>query len=402
MSRAPQAQSERAGRFVPASSGDGGYEAFLPQPLPPDPPLRIDSDLQRQLDQANQALGRLDGITLLVPDPDQFLYTYIRKEAVLSSQIEGTQSSLSDLLLFEHDAAPGVPIEDVRETSNYLAALNVGLESMREGIPLSLRVLKEAHAALLLGTRGGETARGEFRRVQNWLGGTSPKTALYVPPPPNEVPPAMAALEKFLHGDPVATPVLIRAALAHAQFETIHPFLDGNGRLGRLLVTLLLCAETADGGEQVLRRPLLYLSLHLKTHRDAYYERLQAIRTDGDWEGWLRFFLEGVISVAGLATETTQRIIELIDRDRQRIHSLGRAAGSALLVFEQAVREVVIRIPNTAARLPVSEPTVATAIGHLESLGILEELTGRPRNKLFAYVEYLSILSEGTEPLRRS
>ncbi|MFN8112809.1 MAG: Fic/DOC family N-terminal domain-containing protein [Solirubrobacterales bacterium] len=401
MSRASKARSERAGRFVPASSGDGGYEVFLPSPLPPDPPLRIDADLQRQLDQANQALGRLDGITLLLPDPDQFLYAYIRKEAVLSSQIEGTQSSLSDLLLFEHDAAPGVPVEDVQETSNYLAALNVGLESMREGIPLSIRVLKKAHAALLLGTRGGETGRGEFRRVQNWLGGTSPNTAVYVPPPPNEVPPAMAALEKFLHGDPVTTPVLVRAALAHAQFETIHPFLDGNGRLGRLLVTLLLCAETADGGEQVLRRPLLYLSLHLKTHRDAYYERLQAIRTDGDWEGWLRFFLEGVISVAGLATETTQRIIELIDRDRQRIHTLGRATGSALLVFDQAVREVVLRIPNTAARLPVSEPTVATAIGHLESLGILEEVTGRPRNKLFAYVRYLSIMSEGTEPLGR-
>lgn len=389
----------RAGRFVRASSDRGGYITFSPKPLPPDPPLEVDASLQRILDQANQALGRLDGITLLLPDPDQFLYSYIRKEAVLSSQIEGTQSSLSDLLLFEHDVAPGVPIEDVRETTNYIAALNTGLESMRKGLPLSLRVLKEAHSALLQGARGHDTGRGEFRRVQNWLGSSSPESARYVPPPPNEVPDAMAALEKFLHGDPIATPVLIRAALAHAQFETIHPFLDGNGRLGRLLVTLLLCTETSDGGERVLRRPLLYLSLHLKTHRESYYEHLQAVRTDGDWEGWLRFFLEGVISVAALATETIKRIVELIERDRQRIHGLGRAAGSALLVFDQAVREIVLRIPSTAQRLPISEPTVTTAIGHLEELGILREITGKPRNKIYAYDQYLSILSEGTEPL---
>jgi Fic family protein len=391
--------SARAGHFVTASSGSGGYKTFSPKPLPPDPPLEIDADLQRLLDQANQALGRLDGITLLLPDPDQFLYSYIRKEAVLSSQIEGTQSSLSDLLLFEHDAVPGVPVEDVRETTNYLAALNLGLRSMDEGLPLSLRLLKQAHRELLRGTRGGGTGSGEFRRVQNWLGGAGPEHARYVPPPPNEVPGAMGDLEKFLHGDPIATPALIRAALAHAQFETIHPFLDGNGRLGRLLVTLLLCSETGDGEPRVLSRPLLYLSLHLKHHRDTYYERLQAIRTHGDWEGWLRFFLEGAISVATLATATTKRIVELIERDRKRINSLGRAAGSALLVFDDAIREVVLRIPETAKRLPVSEPTVATAIGNLERIGILQEITGRPRGKIFAYDEYLKILSEGTEPL---
>lgn len=213
----------RAGQFTPAASKQGGYATFSPKPLPPDPPLLIDVGLQRLLDQANQALGRLDGITLLLPDPDQFLYSYIRKEAVLSSQIEGTQSSLSDLLLFEHDAVPGVPVEDVRETTNYLAALNLGLRSMEEGLPLSLRLLKQAHAELLRGTRGGGAGPGEFRRVQNWLGGTGPELARYVPPPPNLVPGAMSDLEKFLHGDPVATPVLVRAALAHAQFETIHP-----------------------------------------------------------------------------------------------------------------------------------------------------------------------------------
>lgn len=389
----------RAGYFTPVASESGTYPTFSPKPLPPDPPLVIDAEMQRHLDRANQALGRLDGITLLLPDADQFLYSYIRKEAVLSSQIEGTQSSLSDLLLFEHDVAPGVPEEDVRETTNYLAALNLGLKSMEEGLPLSLRLLRQVHAELLRGTRGGDTGPGEFRRIQNWLGGPEPTGARYVPPPPNEVPKAMADLERFLHGEPAAVPILIRAALAHAQFETIHPFLDGNGRLGRLLVTLLLCSETADGEVRVLSRPLLYLSLYLKRHRDTYYERLQAIRTDGDWEGWLRFFLEGVFSVADLASETTRRIVELIERDRKRVNALGRAAGSALLVFDYAVREVVLRIPETAGQLPVSEPTVATAVGHLERIGILHELTGRPRNKIFAYDEYLMILSEGTEPL---
>jgi Fic family protein len=389
----------RAGQFTPVVSEGGTYSTFSPKPLPPDPPLVVDAEIQRLLDRANQALGRLDGITLLLPDADQFLYSYIRKEAVLSSQIEGTQSSLSDLLLFEHDVAPGVPEEDVRKTTSYLAALNHGLRSMEEGLPLSLRLLKQVHAELLRGTRGGDTGPGEFRRIQNWLGGPEPTVARYVPPPPNEAPAAMAALEKFLHGEPVAMPVLIRAALAHAQFETIHPFLDGNGRLGRLLVTLLLCSETADGEARVLSRPVLYLSLYLKSHRDIYYERLQAIRTDGDWEGWLRFFLEGIISVANLASETTKRIVELIERDRKRVNALGRAAGSAQLVFDHAVREVVLRIPETSEQLPVSEPTVSTAIGHLERIGILRELTGRPRNKVFAYDEYLKILSEGTEPL---
>ena len=389
----------RAGTFVEVTADGGSYRAFRPKPLPPDPPLAVDVDIQRLLDRANQALGRLDGITLLLPDPDTFIYTYIRKEAVLSTQIEGTQSSLSDLLLFEHDLTPQVPIHDVQETTNYIAALDLGLERMRQGMPISLRVIKEVHSRLLLSTRGGETGSGEFRRIQNWLGGASPATARYVPPPASEVPVAMGELEKFLHGDPVSTPLLIRAALAHAQFETIHPFLDGNGRLGRLLITLLLCSETADGEDRVLSRPLLYLSLHLKRNRDSYYERLQAVRTDGDWEGWLRFFLEGVVSVAGLATETTKRIVQLIERDRQKLHELGRAAGSSLLIFDHVVKSVVMRIPETAHLLPISEPTVASSVRHLERLDILEEITGRSRNKIYAYREYLGILSEGTEPL---
>src|SRR3954467_6338093 len=291
-----RATSKRAGRLITVESGPDGYAAFVPAPLPPDPPLRIDSRLQSLLDEANQALGRLDAVTLLLPDPGQFLYSYIRKEAVLSSQIEGTQSSLSDLLLFENEAAPGVPLDDVEETSNYIAAMSHGLKRIESGeLPLSNRLLREIHERLMAGVRGGEKAPGEFRRTQNWLGGTRPGNARFVPPPAHEVTVAMSDLEKFLHGP---TPILLKAALAHVQFETIHPFLDGNGRVGRLLITLLLCAE------EVLQQPLLYLSLFFKQHRDAYYDHLQRVRTDGAWEGWLEFFLEGVVTVASSATNT--------------------------------------------------------------------------------------------------
>src|SRR5688572_18743147 len=245
-----EAPSLRAGTFRRTRVGGETYWAFHPRPLPPVPPLTIDSGTQDLLDTANQALGRLDGITLLLPDPDQFLYSYTRKEAVLSSQIEGTQSSLSDLLLFEHDVSPGVPIEDVRETSNYIRAMTHGLERIRGGFPLSLRLIREIHELLLEGGRGGHRTPGDFRRTQNWLGGTRPGNARFVPPPAHEVLPAMGALEKFLNDDPVRSPILIKSALAHAQFETIHPFLDGNGRVGRLLVTLILAAE-----ERVLNRP---------------------------------------------------------------------------------------------------------------------------------------------------
>jgi len=385
--------STRAGRFIEAVGPPEPFAAFHPKPLPPEPPLVMDAGLQSLLDRANQALGRLDGITLLLPKPDHFLYSYIRKEAVLSSQIEGTQSSLSDLLLFEHDAAPGVPVHDVEETSNYIAAMNHGLGRMEEGFPISLRLLKEIHARLLEGVRGGERDPGEFRRSQNWIGGTRPGNARFVPPPAHEVMPAMGGLEKFLHDDPERTPILLKAALAHAQFETIHPFLDGNGRVGRLLVTLLLCAPD----ERVLSRPLLYLSLYLKQNRDEYYEHLQRVRTEGAWEQWVRFFLEGVLEVAESATDTTRRIVELVERDRRRVSELGRASGSAARVHDAAVREVVLTSPWTARRLNISEPTAGKAISHLESLGVLREITGRARGRVFMYQEYLALLNEGTE-----
>jgi Fic family protein len=379
--------SERAGRVVAVQPGPEGYSAFVPAPLPLDPPVRIDSRTQALLDEANQALGRLDGVTLLLPDPGQFLYSYIRKEAVLSSQIEGTQSSLSDLLLFENEAAPGVPLDDVEETSNYIAAMSHGLHRIESGeLPLSNRLLREVHALLMSGVRGGDKAPGEFRRSQNWLGGTRPGNARFVPPPPPEVVPAMSDLEKFLHDDPEPTPILIKAALAHVQFETIHPFLDGNGRVGRLLITLLLCSE------KVLQQPLLYLSLYFKQNRDAYYDHLQRVRTEGAWEDWLQFFLEGVIAVASSATETARLIRHVVERDREVVHGLGRGAASALRVHELAGRRIVLAASGAAAQLGLSVPTVNAAFARLEKAGILREVTGRRRGRLFVYDAYLELL----------
>jgi Fic family protein len=379
--------SERAGRLVVAQSGADGYSAFVPAPLPPDPPLAIGPSMQTLLDDANQALGRLDAVSVLLPDPGQFLYSYIRKEAVLSSQIEGTQSSLSDLLLFENEQAPGVPLDDVEETSNYIAAMSHGLERIRSGqLPLSNRLLREVHQLLMAGVRGGNKAPGEFRRTQNWLGGTRPGNARFVPPPASEVVPAMSDLEKFLHDDPEPTPILVKAALAHAQFETIHPFLDGNGRVGRLLITLLLCSEN------VLQQPLLYLSLYFKQNRDAYYDHLQRVRVEGAWEDWLEFFLEGVSAVAGSATTTARSIREQIEKDRDVIHDLGRGAASALRVHELAGRRIVLTAGGTARILGLSVPTVNAALARLEDAGVLREVTGRKRGRVFVYHAYLALL----------
>jgi Fic family protein len=372
-------------------TGDESYLVFHPRPLPPDPPLETEP-LQDLADRANQALGRLDGITLLLPSPDQFLYSYIRKEAVLSAQIEGTQSSLSELLIYEHEDSPGVPRPEVAEPLNYVRALYHGLAGLEGGFPLSNRLLRETHAILVADTRGRNQYPGNFRRTQNWIGGSRPGKARFVPPPPQLVPEAMGALERFLHGKPVKTPVLVKAALAHAQFETIHPFLDGNGRLGRLLVTLLL-----SGQDRVLSKPLLYLSLFLKRNRDAYYERLQRVRTHGEWEEWVSFFLEGIVEVAHSATETTRRLLDVIERDRQRIRGLGRAAASAARLHDLVTREVVFRIPQAAARLESNEVTIGNAARNLQQLEIVQETTGRTRNKRFVYREYLRIIEEGTE-----
>jgi Fic family protein len=389
--KAPLTSQTRSGTFRRVVTGDEAYLAFEPKPLPPDPPLET-APLQDLADRANQALGRLDGVTVLLPSPDQFLYSYIRKEAVLSAQIEGTQTSLSDLLIYEHDDAPGVPRPEVAEPLNAVRALYHGLERLEGGFPLSNRLLREMHAILIADTRGANQDPGNFRRTQNWIGGSRPGNARFVPPPPQLVADAMSDLERFLHGQPGPTPVLLKAALAHAQFETIHPFLDGNGRLGRLLVMLLLC-----GQERVLSKPLLYLSLYLKRNRDAYYERLQRVRTDGEWEEWVRFFLEGVIEVANSATETTRRLLALVDADRVTIQKLGRASASAARLHDLVAREVVFRIPQAARRLESNEVTIGSAARNLERLGIVVETTGKPRHKRYLYREYLRIIEEGTE-----
>ncbi|MEI6514914.1 MAG: Fic family protein, partial [bacterium] len=316
-------------------------------------------------EEANRALGRLDGLSMMLPDPSLFLYMYIRKEAVLSSQIEGTQSSLSELLLFEDENLPGVPLADVQEVSNYVSALNHGLRRIREdGMPLCMRLLLEVHGTLLAKGRGSDKTPGEFRRSQNWVGGTRPGNAHYVPPPPDLVMDCMAALEKFLHNDPVSTPTLIKAALAHVQFETIHPFLDGNGRLGRLLITLLLCVENA------LKEPLLYLSLYFKTHRTEYYALLQKVRLEGDWEGWIRFFLEGVKVTGDQATATATHVLRLFETDRKRIQAIGKPAGSALRVHRYLEGKPLTTVQDAARSLNLTEPTVRSSFAHLFKLGI--------------------------------
>jgi Fic family protein len=388
----PPALSDRAGRFVAVGTPPDGYAVFDPRPLPPDPRLALDKPTERLLDRANQALGRLDGITMLLPDPQTLLYTYIRKEAVLSSQIEGTQSSLSDLLLFEADVAPGVPVGDVEETANYLIALRHGIDAVSTGrLPISSRLLREVHGLLLDGVRGGDKAPGEYRRIQNWLGGARPADARFVPPPPQEVPDAIAALERFVHDEDGELPVLVKAALAHAQFETIHPFLDGNGRVGRLLITLMLCAEG------VLERPLLYLSLYFKQHRDLYYDRLQRIRTHGEWEEWVAFFLRGVLDVAKSATETTRNIVSLVERDRATVGALDKSAATAGRILEHAIQRVILTPKSVQEATDLTAPPVYSAIRRLEEAGILHEATGKRRNRVYVYTQYLALLNAGTE-----
>ena len=347
----------------------------------------------RMHEQALVACGRLDSITQLLPEPDLFLYAYIRREALVSSQIEGTQSSFSDLLLFELDEAPGVPFDDVVEVSNYIAALTHGLHRLRSGFPLSNRLLREMHELLLARGRGAEKQPGEFRRSQNWIGGTRPGNAQFVPPPPDYVEDAMAALEVFLHDENLPFSALIKAALAHVQFETIHPFLDGNGRIGRLLIALTL---HQDG---ILREPLLYLSLYFKQNRAEYYRLLDTVRYDGDWEAWLDFFLEGVRTTATGAVETANRLVALFQEDAARIHSLGRSAPNTLRVFNAFRSRPVASIKDIRRRTGVAAPTAGRAIDALEKLGIVEEITGRQRDRIFVYRRYLNILNEGAEPL---
>lgn len=368
--------------------------AFVPASLPPDPLPALEGELARLHDRAMLACGRLDAISSLLPDPDLFLYAYVRREALLSSQIEGTQSSLSDLLLFEIDEAPGVPFDDVVEVSNYIDALEHGLKRLGEGFPLSNRLVRELHARLLARGRGADKQPGTFRTTQNWLGGTRPGNAAFVPPPPDRIQDCMGDLERFIHARTPPLSPLVKAALAHVQFETIHPFLDGNGRIGRLLIALILHAE------RVISQPLLYLSLFFKQHRSEYYRLLDKCRAEGDWEAWLEFFLEGVAETASGAVETANRLRELFETDADAIRTLGRAAPNALRIFQEFRSRPLSNIGDLARRANVAFPTATRAVAALQRLDIVEEITGRQRDRVYAYRQYIEILNEGAEPLQ--
>jgi len=372
----------RAGKYVKQGTG---FKAFIPAPLPPIPPVALDAELTRLLSEADRSLGRLDGIGSVLPNPDLFVAMYVRQEAVLSSQIEGTQSSLEDVLQFEVDAKGADVPKDVEEVVNYVRAMNFGIKRL-EKLPLSLRLIREIHAELLKGTRGAHRTPGEFRRTQNWIGsaGANLANATFVPPPVPEMKEALNKFEQFLHDD--SLPVLIHTGLAHAQFETIHPFLDGNGRVGRLLITFLLCER------KILHRPLLYLSHYLKMHRAEYYDRLMAIRNDGNWEAWLKFFLRGVGEVSQEAIETARRIVALRDEHRQAINkSMGSSAGSALRLLDYLYEQPIISVRLVEQHLKSSFVTANKMVEQFIKLDILNETTGRQRNRRYAYAPYLAL-----------
>lgn len=379
----------RVGRYVISNDGGERVRAFVPTPLPPQPALDLPSLLIR-LGAAQRALGRLDGVTVLLPRPELFLYMYVRKEAVLSSQIEGTQSTLTDLLSYESDPGIDPPLDDVREVSNYVDAMMFGLERL-EALPLSLRLIREMHGKLLRDGRGQEATPGEFRTSQNWIGGTRPGNALFVPPPAHELHSCLDAFEKFLHEQKSGLPILIKAGLIHVQFETIHPFLDGNGRIGRLLITLFLCVH------KELSVPLLYLSLFFKTHRQQYYELLQRVRLEGAWEAWLDFFLQGVEETANQAHLTASRIVRMFDDDRLRITQSSKRASSALRIHDVLQKEPIVRAQVLVSRTGLSMPTVNAVLADLTKLGIVREHSGRQRNRIFAYQGYLDVLEKGAD-----
>ncbi len=363
------------------------FQAFVPAPLPPVPPLQWTPKLRRRFDDALVAVGRLDAVSSMLPNAALVLYSFVRKEAVLSSQIEGTQSSLADLLLFEIDEQPGVPLDDAHEVSRCVAAMAHGVQRLRSRFPLSLRLLRDTHAVLMDHPRGRSKAPGEFRRSQVWLGGTRPGNAAFVPPPANRLDDCLAAFERFLHDDPEPTSPLLRAALAHVQFETIHPFLDGNGRIGRLLIVLQL----VDAG--LLREPLLYPSLFFKAHRPLYYELLNEVRVHGDWERWLDFFAEAVATSAVQAVQTAQDLLALVAADRERLATLGRASASAWALHDALQRQPVATAASLGAATGLTAATVNKTLVHLQGLGVVEELTARQRGRVFAYSRYVALLN---------
>lgn len=384
-------KKDRIGQFIESSVvGGEKYTTYMPALLPFSPPLEM-NELYPLLDKANTALGRLDGMSMLLPDSSLFLYMYVRKEAVLSSQIEGTQSSLSDLLLYENEEAPGAPMDDVTEVSCYVSALNYGLERLKE-LPLSLRLIREIHSVLMNNSRGGDKQPGEFRKSQNWIGGTKPSNAKFVPPSIENLDNCLDNFEKFLHNEETNFPVLIKAAIAHLQFETIHPFLDGNGRLGRLLITFILSVEG------VLKEPLLYLSLYLKANRQEYYDLLQSVRENGDWESWLKFFLTGVIETSNQATDTAKNILALFQTDQDKIENSGKSTSAIISIHRYLQQHPISNTTKIKDACNVSLPTVLRSMSALQELKIVKEITGRERHKVFVYKDYLDILSKGIDP----
>jgi Fic family protein len=384
-------QRPSPGHYRTVAAASERFKAFVPAPLPPHPPLVWSPALRRRFDDALVALGRLDAVTALLPNASLLLYSFVRKEAVLSSQIEGTQSSLADLLLYEIDEQPGVPVDDAREVSRCVAALERGLKKLKGGLPLCMRLLCEMHKVLLTHPRGRGNTPGEVRRSQVWIGGTRPGNAVFVPPPPDALADCLTQFERFLNDQPEPTPPLIKAALAHVQFETIHPFLDGNGRIGRLLIVLQF---VADG---VLREPMLYPSLFFKKHRALYYELLNAVRLTGDWERWLDFFAEGIEVTAAQGVATANALLALVNEDRDRIAGLGRATPSALAVHHALQRQPIATSAALVNATGLTAATVNKSLGHLADLGIVSELTNRQRGRVFSYRRYIEELTTELE-----
>jgi Fic family protein len=378
------------GKLVQQGLRQEVFKTLIPRPLPPAPPIEFSAEFLDLMEKANLALGRLDGLARLLPDLQLFLYFYLRKEAVLSSQIEGTQSSLSELLLFENDQLGGAPTQDVVEVSNYVSALQYGLKRLRQDLPISTRLMKEIHGVLLAKGKGRDKRPGEFRDSQNWIGGSRPGNAVFVPPPKEEVGPLMGQIETFYH-EHKSLPALVKAALIHVQFETVHPFLDGNGRLGRLLITLMLVAD------EILSEPLLYLSLYFKQNRSTYYDLLQRVRFEGDWEEWLSFFFTAVLETAQQAVSTAHEVLRLFKRDRSRIEGLGRIRGTTMLVHELFQRKPYLTISAAAKELHLSQPAITNAIRALQELKMVRETSGRSWKRIYVYASYLRIMTEGAE-----
>ena len=384
---------QRIGTYLTKKTEGESYQVYVPPQLPPQPAINLDK-LYNLLEKATFALASLNGMVKSIPNISLFMYMYVRKEALLSSQIEGTQSSFSDLILFESHQKPNISLDDVEEVSNYVKAMNHGLHRLRnDDFPMSLRLLKEVHAILLSGGRGSAHQPGEFRRSQNWIGGTRPGNALFVPPPVEKLADCLSNLEKFLHDDTL--PVLIKAGVAHVQFETIHPFLDGNGRIGRLLIILLL----VQGG--VLDEPILYISLYLKQNRHLYYDLLQEVRAQGTWETWLEFFLEGVLVSSQQALKTAEDINLLFDEDAKKIATLGRARFSCEQALDYLKQVPQVSVPLLAEKLELTAPTARTALNHMLELGIVEEISEKKRSKVYVYRRYLNLLEEGANPISK-